>query len=271
MSEKLKYRIANNDEICFDETFDEPLDKYISIMRNHSGVIFTKKKGTNYKHPIILTKNLRKLVLAGIKFKKIKLPKNLTNLSLFYDFHICLRITKKMRILRFECTGNCQIILTKNINVVELGHNINVPIFLTKNLSKMRFGKNFNQPIILPKKIIRLIFSECFNQPLKLSPYLKELTFGRDFCQNIVFEKMIKHFTIDIHIVSPMHFKLFSHLPNNLNITQIDCWLRNVAGTITKSKNYINHYAIRDEFINNIKSNVPTSINFCYYKYTPEL
>lgn len=271
MSQNLKYRIANDDIIYFDETFDEPLVKYITIMRNHSGVYFMKNKGTNYKHPIVLTKNLRNLHLAGIKFKKLKLPKNLINLTLFYDGHICLQLTKKVRILWFNSIGNEQIILTKNINVVKFGHNLNVPIFLTKNLSKMTFGKNFNQPITLPKKIICLIFSECFNQPLKLSPNLKKLTLGRDFCQNIVFEKMINHFTIDIHIVISTHFKLFSHLPNSSNTTKIECFLRNVAGTMTRSGHYIDHYVIRDEFINDIKSNVPHSTNFHYWKYTPEL
>lgn len=265
-----KYQITNG-KIYFDDNFEEPLVKYISVMRNHSGVFLMKGKGTNYKHEIVLTKNLRELTLAGVKFKKLKLPKNLIILHLSYNSFICVKLTKKLKSLQFYCTQNVQIILTKNINDVRLGDSFNMPIFLTKEVGRVVFGKNFNQPIVLPKKITCLYFSECFNQPFKPSPNLNNLTLGRDFSQNIIFGKMIKHFKIDIHIVKPIHFQLFSYLPNNSNATKIECYLKNVSCTITKSGRFIDHYAIREEFMSNIKSNVPKSTYLHYYKYTPEL
>ena len=150
-----KYKIGENLEIKFKNSFNDPIDeKLIEKFRLYEGIIF----GFSFNQSVMN-----------------KIPSNITFIQFGHNFN------KTIGDLVIENESD-------NISTLILGERFNLPVDnLSPGLKKLTLGYYFNLPVDnLPNKLEYLQFGYEFNQSVDYLPCsLKYIIFGNDFNHSI--------------------------------------------------------------------------------------
>jgi hypothetical protein len=137
MIETEDYWITDN-KFVFKPQFNDYIDKYNELIRNHNTLIFSNYNNLN----ICLEKN---------------------NLE---DIH-----NNNYKNSKF----NKLIVLLNNLTHLTFGANFNKRVLLPNSLTYLKFGWNFDQPVLLPDSLTHLTFGHNFNHivslPVNLNPF----------------------------------------------------------------------------------------------------
>lgn len=228
----LKYTFINK-TLTFKYDIDEQLEPYYFMMYQASCIIFNKKSnspiilfpntthlelGDVYSHSLILTPNIKKLVIAFRYEYSLKCPLKFKSLYIF-DCSALLELNKYMKSLTTLCDFNPPTLnLNKCLNYLECSSSGNSSPMLNKNLKQLWGGCSLQ----LPKNLTLLIISVQSNKILLLPARITYLQVGCVYPDYFILEHSLEHIQLNI-LVHCSDYYLIDNLPNNKKTITLEC------------------------------------------------